>query len=185
MPRPTPDIPNASMADIAFLLLVFFLVTTTIASDRGLSMQLPEPPNPQVEDVPLPDRNLFTILINSNDDVLVEKEPWTGNMRELTDAIKIFIRNNGADPTQSDSPDVATVSFKTDRGTSYEKYIEILDAIQAAYYEIYAENVGLTTAQWREKASDLNNPANLEIYNRSRDGYPMRLSIAEPSSVGG
>ena len=185
MPRPTPDIPNASMADIAFLMLVFFLVTTTIANDRGLSLQLPPPPDPKQDIAEIKDRNVLNIQVNSQDLVLVEKDRWTGSMNDLTDKIKEFITNNGKDPELSDSPDEATVSYKTDRGTTYKKYIEILDAIEAAYYEIYAENAGLTTADWRDKASNLSDPANLEIYNKSREGYPMRLSIAEPTKVGG
>ncbi|MEM9300060.1 MAG: biopolymer transporter ExbD, partial [Bacteroidota bacterium] len=74
--RDNPEINSSSMADIAFLLLIFFLVTTTIANDRGLSLQLP--PNPEdIEniDIKIPERNLFKIQINSADRLLVEGEP--------------------------------------------------------------------------------------------------------------
>lgn len=193
MPRPTPDIPNASMADIAFLLLVFFLVTTTIANDRGLSIQLPPPPEAMPpDDVKIQERNLFKIQVNSFDNVLVEGNPFNGSPSELTNMIKDFVLNYGVDPTSSDSPEKAIVSFKTDRGTSHKKFIEILDAAQAAYYQIYADNAGVTVKKWLDLSSDLNNPENRRLYDigrkRNPDGtveIPMALSIAEPTKAGG
>lgn len=194
MPRPVPDIPNASMADIAFLLLVFFLVTTTVANDKGLSIQLPPPPEalPPDLDIKIQERNLFKIQVNSFDNVLVEGDPFTGTPAELTDRIKKFILNYGADPNSSDNPEKAIVSYKTDRGTSHKKFIEILDAIQAAYYQIYADNAGVTVKKWLELSSDLNDPENRKLYDLGRkkrpDGtpeIPMALSIAEPTKIGG
>ena len=68
MPRNTPEIPNASMADIAFLLLTFFLVTTTMPNNRGLSIALPPPPlEIPPEDVKIQERNMFKIQINSSE----------------------------------------------------------------------------------------------------------------------
>ena len=194
MPRATPDIPNASMADIAFLLLVFFLVTTTVANDRGLSIQLPPPPEalPPDLDIKIQERNLFKIQVNSFDNVLVEGNPYSGSPGELTDMIKKFVLNYGVDPASSDNPEKAIVSFKTDRGTSHKKFIEILDAAQAAYYSIYADNAGVTVKKWLEISSDLNDPENRRLYDLGRkkrpDGtveIPMALSIAEPTKVGG
>lgn len=193
MPRPTPDIPNASMADIAFLLLVFFLVTTTVANIKGLSVGLPPPPEAlPPEDVKIPERNLFKIQVNSFDNLLVEGEPWAGSNDQLTEDIKRFILNNGSDPESSDNPQDAIVSYKTDRGTSHKKFIEILDVIQKAYYDIYADRVGVTNDKWREIASDPNKtPEFEELYDRGRgrtpEGkleIPMNLSIAEPTQVG-
>lgn len=183
MPRATPDIPNASMADIAFLLLTFFLVTTTVANDKGLTILLPPPPEAAPpEDFKIQERNMFKIQINSFDALLVEGEPFTGSMRELTDMIKVFVQNNGMDPQSSDSPEKAIVSYKTDRGTSHKKFVEVLDAAQRAYYEIYAANIGVTVDKWRDIASD---PERKAEYNKSREGYPMNLSIAEPTKIGG
>lgn len=191
MARSTPEIPNASMADIAFLLLTFFLVTTTIANDRGLSIQLPPPPeaNPP-EDVKVQERNMFKIQINSSDALLVEGEPMS-DITGLKDQIKAFIMNNGQDPESSDSPDKAIVSYKTDRGTTHKRFIEILDIIQGAYYDIYAERAGVTNTKWRELSSDLSIPENQVLYDKGRDrrpdgsvGIPMQLSIAEPTKVG-
>ena len=193
MPRPTPDIPNASMADIAFLLLVFFLVTTTVANIKGLSVGLPPPPESLENiDVEIPERNLFKIQVNSFDNLLVEGEPWTGTNNQLTEDIKKFILNNGRDPASSDNPQDAIVSYKTDRGTSHQKFIEILDVIQRAYYDIYAERVGVTNEKWRDIASDPSkSPEYSQLYDQGRgrkpDGkleVPMNLSIAEPTRVG-
>ena len=179
------------MADIAFLLLTFFLVTTTIANDRGLSIQLPPPPEAQPpEDIKVQERNMFKIQVNSSDALLVEGEPMS-DVSGLRDMIKKFILNNGADPESSDNPEKAIVSYKTDRGTSHKRFIEILDIIQGAYYDIYAERAGVTNTKWRELSSDLSVPENQVLYDKGRgrrpDGtieIPMQLSIAEPTKVG-
>lgn len=184
MPRSTPEIPNASMADIAFLLLTFFLMTTTIANDRGLSLQLPPPPEAlPPEDIKIQEHNLFKIQINSSDALLVEGNPMA-DVSGLKDDIKKFIQNNGVDPLSSDSPEKAIVSFKTDRGTSHKRFIEILDLIQGAYYDIYAQQAGVSNERFRKAASDLNDSENRAIYEKGRQGYPMQISIAEPTKVG-
>lgn len=190
--RSNPEINSSSMADIAFLLLIFFLVTTTIANDKGLSLQLPpKPDDVELIDIKIKERNLFKIQINSADRVAVDGEPLE-DISALRGMIKEFVMNYGANPDLSDSPKEAIVSFKTDRGTSYEKYITVLDEIQAAYYDMYAERVGVTNDKWREIASDLANPENRRIYNQGRgklpDGtleFPMNISIAEPTQIGG
>jgi len=190
--REDPEINSSSMADIAFLLLIFFLVTTTIANDRGLSLQLPpDPDDIEKTDIQIPERNLFKIQINSADKMLVEGDPFEEGPEELRKRIKEFVMNNGKDPESSDSPKDAIVSLKTDRGTTQEKFIEVLDAIQGAYYDLYAERVGVTNERWREIASDLTDPENKRLYDKGRgktaDGleFPMNLSIAEPTKIGG
>lgn len=191
MARATPEIPNASMADIAFLLLTFFLVTTTISNDRGLSLSLPPPPDPNQEQIKFQQHNLFTIQLNSSDALLVEGEPMTDDTG-LTEQIKKFILNNGADPELSDNPEKAVVSYKTDRGTTQKRFVEVLDMIQNAYYDIWAERAGVTNKRFREAASDLNDPDNRSIYDKGLgkrpDGsneIPMAVSIAEPTKIGG
>lgn len=190
--RSGPEINSSSMADIAFLLLIFFLVTTTIANDKGLSLQLPpKPEDMELIDVKIKEKNLFKIQINSADKLAVEGEPMT-DITQLRQMIKDFVLNYGKDPESSDSPKEAIVSFKTDRGTSYSRYIEVLDEIQAAYYDMYADRIGVSNERWREISSDLSNPENQRLYNQGRgkgeDGeveFPMNISIAEPTKIGG
>lgn len=94
--RPTAEIPNGSMADIAFLLLIFFLVTTTISNDKGIAMLLPPKPDPNQPPPEITEnaRNIFKILANSQDKLLVEDEPLL-DVTELREMVKIFILNFG------------------------------------------------------------------------------------------
>lgn len=182
--RNQPEINSSSMADIAFLLLIFFLVTTTIANDRGLSLQLP--PNPEdieQQDIKIPERNIFKILLNSADLLLVENEPLE-DPRAIRQMVVDHVLNYGRNPEMSDSPQKAVVSLKADRGTSYEIYITVLNEVQGAYYDMYAERAGVTNERWREIASDLNDPENKRIYDKAREDFPMAISIAEPTRVG-
>ena len=172
---------SSSMADIAFLLLIFFLVTTTIANDKGLTLQLPPNPEDIVQDnVKIPERNIFKILINSSDKLLVENEPMA-DAREIRELVKEFVLNNGTNPKLSDTPKKAIVSIKANRGTSYEKFIEVYNEVQGAYYDMYAARAGVTNAKWREIASKTNDPDNKRIYDEARLDFPMQISIAEPN----
>ncbi|MDH5396896.1 MAG: biopolymer transporter ExbD [Cyclobacteriaceae bacterium] len=190
--RDTPEINSSSMADIAFLLLIFFLVTTTIANDRGLFLLLPPDPDQLIDqDIKIPERNLFKIQINSEDALLVENQPMT-DVEELKEMIHEFIMNRGVDPNLSDSPKDAIVSLKTDRGTTQKRFIEVLDQIKGAYHDIYAERAGVTNKRWREIAADHKDPEIDRLYEIGRgvlpDGkpeIPMNISIAEPTKIGG
>ncbi|MEP4136677.1 MAG: biopolymer transporter ExbD, partial [Cyclobacteriaceae bacterium] len=99
--RDTPEVSSGSMADIAFLLLIFFLVTTTIANDKGIMLLLPPKvdPNEPPPDITKNDRNIFKILANSKDNLLVEDEPYTAPISNLKDDVKSFILNFGK-PTE-------------------------------------------------------------------------------------
>jgi len=189
--RGLPEINSSSMADIAFLLLIFFLVTTTIANDKGLTIQLPPKPEDMEQvDVKIKERNLFKVYINSADRILVEGEIVT-DIPSIRKMVKEHVLNNGRDPEKSESPKEAIISFKTDRGTSYDIFIKVLDELQGAYYDMYAQRVGVTTDQWREIASDHKDPELEKMYNKGRgllpDGdvsFPMNISIAEPTKIG-
>jgi biopolymer transport protein ExbD len=166
------------MADIAFLLLTFFLVTTVIQNHKGILMMLPQfSQNPP--DVPIPERNLFTVQINSADRLLVEGKP-----RETVTGLRVeieeFILNRGRDKKLSDNPLEAVVSLKTDRGTTYKMFIATLDEIKAAYFEIYAKRVGITAEEFR--MLNTNNPREAALYHRAKEGIPMNISMAEPSN---
>jgi len=177
--RLTPEINSSSMADIAFLLLIFFLVTTSIISDKGLYIQLPQYQTEQ-EPVDIPQRNLFTISINANGNLLVENKTYQGSYPDLKGDISKFILNNGRDPSSSDSPEKAIVSFKTSRNTIYKDYIAVLDIIKSAYNQIYADNAGISLEEWRMLANKHNTPELEALFNKGREGFPMNISIAEP-----
>ncbi|MAR16006.1 MAG: hypothetical protein CMB86_02305 [Flammeovirgaceae bacterium] len=204
--RPTAEIPNGSMADIAFLLLIFFLVTTTIANDKGIAMLLPPKPDPNQPppEVTKNDRNIFKILANSQDKLLVEDEPLT-DVFELREMVKSFILNFGSPGEEgvaiynslpssmkayssqvrrsdySDDPTEAVVSFKADRGTSYELYVQVLDQVNAAYNDVYGERVGLSAAEFLQL--DRDDPVQDRKYQTARDGIPRAISIAEPNKI--
>jgi len=182
--RGSAQINSGSMADIAFLLLIFFLVTTTIASDKGLPLFLPPKPDPNQPppEIDKNKRNIFKILINSRDQLLVEDEPFE-DLSQMKPMIKEFLLNYGRNPNLSDSPEEAVVSLKTDRGTSYDIYIKVYDEILGAYNEIYAERVGITAEQWRNL--DLKDPRQRAMYDDAREGFPRNVSIAEPTKTGG
>nr|WKN38027.1 biopolymer transporter ExbD [Tunicatimonas sp. TK19036] len=182
--RNAGEVNAGSMADIAFLLLIFFLVTTTIASDKGLAIQLPPKPDPNdpPPEVKFNERNLFKVLVNSQDRMLVEGEPMD-DASQLREMVQTFVNNNGRDPQSSDNPQDAVVSFKTDRGTSYNRYIEVLDELQGAYYDLYAQRLGLTVKQIREINDQ--EPSVQDRYDELKKEIPMNISIAEPSKVGG
>lgn len=178
--RVSAEVSTSSMADIAFLLLTFFLVTTVMKENKGLALLLP----PLVEHTvpePVHERNVFTVQINSANEFLVEgevRQQITGLRKE----IEKFIMNNGADRTSSDSPEKAVVSLKTDRGTSQAAFIKALDEIQAAYYELYARQAGITPAKFRKL--DMMNAAERKLYDKGRKGIPMNISMAEPARAG-
>lgn len=203
--RPSQEVNAGSMADIAFLLLIFFLVTTTIASDKGILNVLPpklDPNNPPPE-IDKNERNIFNILINANDQLLIEGE-FRDNADGLDDEIKAFVLNFGLpneeatalynslpaslkaqvkrDAESSDHPGEAVVSIKTNRGTSYDKYLEIFDLAKKAYFDIYAERVNLTTDEYRTLTGQ--DDAEQALIDRGKEGIPMAISIAEPDKIG-
>ena len=173
------EVNAGSMADIAFLLLIFFLVTTQIQSEKGLKMRLPPKDNePVVQRIN--DRNIYKILINSEDKLLVEGEPWEEG-QALTPEIVKFIMNNGVDEELSDSPSEAVVSIKTDRGTSYKQFMRVLDQVQGAYYHLRAESLNLTAEEYR--SLDISDPVENTLYQKGRENFPMQISIAEPTNT--
>ncbi|MCW5911110.1 MAG: biopolymer transporter ExbD [Cyclobacteriaceae bacterium] len=171
------EVSTSSMADIAFLLLTFFLMTTVIKNEKGLTLMLPQWNEENIISE-LHQRNVFTIQVNSENQFLIEGEPRNA-LDGVTDEIKKFILNNNIDPSLSENPEKAVVSLKTDRGTSQRAFIEALDAIQAAYYTIYAERAGITPKAFREL--DLNDKRQLQLYDAARKGIPMNISMAEPT----
>ncbi|HMB92610.1 MAG TPA: biopolymer transporter ExbD [Rhodothermales bacterium] len=178
----TPEIPSSSLADIAFLLLIFFLVATTIDVDTGIGMTLPpevDQPPPQIKE-----RNILTILVNDEGDLLVENEAMA--QYALQETVKQHVLNcaptyaYGCQDGFSERPGVAVVSIKTSRATPYAAYIAVLDDIWLAYWEM-----------WNEKARRMGY-ADYETYRRGlvpdqanaiREHIPAQISLAEPDEA--
>ena len=178
--RAMTELNTSSVADIDFLLLTFFLLTTVIADEKGLSISLPrwydDPPTSEVAQ-----RNLFKIQINYADQVMVQGKQ-RNDLSGLKDELKSFIMNFGEDPNLSQTPEKAIVSLKTDRGTSHRAYIQVLDIIQSAYNEIYAARAELSLNEYLKLNPDIDGQK--RIIQKAREGIPMNISIAEPSQVG-
>ena len=178
--RDGAEVNSSSMADIAFLLLVFFLVTTTIATDKGIPMVLP-PKSEQQDEVKLKEKNIFKVLINSKDQMLVEGEPL--EVESIRDDCIEFLNNYGKDPRSSDSPKDAVVSIKADRGTSYEKYLTVLDEVTAAYNQSRANYLNISLEAFLNL--DMDNPEHKRAYDAARAEFPLQISEAEPTDIEG
>lgn len=176
--RLAAELNAGSMADIAFLLLSFFMMTTVIREEKGLAVILPQALTDMAE--PVHDRNVFTVQINGNDQFLVEGERRT-SLEGVQDEITKFILNNGHDPHLSVSPQQAVVSLKTDRGTSYRAFIDALNEIQGTYYNLYAARAGISTKRFRQL--DLSIPEERLLYQKGKEGIPMNISLAEPVAL--
>lgn len=178
------EIPTASMADIAFLLLVFFLLVTTINTEKGIYMQLPPKLDDSVDPPEIRDRNLLVVLVNNNGDVLVEGEFM--RLEDIRAEVVKHVTNDGRDPAYSENPEKAVVSFKTERALPYERYIEVLDEIKGAYADVwndYARSefgaADYPTYKANLDEDDPNTPED-EGADLVKDRYPLKLSLAEP-----
>jgi biopolymer transport protein ExbD len=173
--RVNNEVNAGSMADIAFLLLIFFLVTTTIVEDKGVLVRLPpwsdEPP-PVLK---FKTRNVYSILVNANNDLLVRGE--VKNIKDLKDGIKEFILNPTKRDDLSESSDEAIVSIKNDRGTKYDTYLTVYNEVKAAYNELRDEQA---ERKFGKKYEFLSTAQAKEV----NEIIPMKLSEAEPTSFG-
>lgn len=200
--RKLEEINAGSMADIAFLLLVFFLVTTTMDTSWGLSRRLPPPLlENQEPPPPIKDRNVFVVLANANDQLLVEGELM--DISELRAAAKEFIANPARKEDlpefkETDIPLLGRVpvskqviSLQNDNGTSYNLYIQVQNELEAAYNELRNElsvqRFGIRYDVLEEQAdpTGANDEKAQEMVEAIRDVYPQRISEAEPKNVGG
>lgn len=189
--RAIPEINAGSMADIAFLLLIFYLVTTTMDTDKGINRKLPPFDEELVEDPPpIKERNIFTVLVNSNDQLLVEDEYL--QISELRAKAMEFVDNNGDGSceycqgynisTSSDNPDKAVVSLQNDRGTSYGMYVKVQNELVAAYEDLrerYAQE------KFGRSYRSMDSEEDKEILKEIKLAYPQKISEAEPLNIGG
>lgn len=169
------EINAGSMADIAFLLLIFFLVTTTIAEDKGILVKLP----PWSEDEPditkLKTRNVYSVLVNANNQLLVRGEEK--KLKNLKDNTIEFITNPNRADDLAESPTKAIISLKNDRGTSYKTYLEVYNELRAAYNSIWED-------QAQKRYSKAYDDLPIAYKKAIRGDFPLVISEAEPTAFG-
>ena len=174
--RLTNEINAGSMADIAFLLLIFFLVTTTIVQDKGITVKLPPWSEEEVDATKLKTRNVFSVLVNAQNQLLVRDEP--ANIEQLKDRAKEFIMNPRGQDDLAEKPTKAIISLKNDRGTNYETYLEVYNELKAAYNELWDEE-----AQ-RKYGTEYSDKMPREQKKAIKGKIPFVLSEAEPTAFG-
>ena len=188
--RKVPDINLSSTADIAFLLLIFFLITTSMDTDRGLARLLPPPPEDQDQDNTdkIKERNVLQVYLNK-DDALMCGNDYIG-VDQLREKAKEFIANvanaeHMPEKTQKNVEffgtylvnDKHVISLQNDRGSSYQAYISVQNELVAAYNELRDE---LAEQKFGTTYAELNDDQQKAI----REIYPQRISEAEPKKYG-
>ena len=187
--KKVPAMNTSSTADIAFLLLCYFLMTTTMGSQTGLSRRLPPMPdqNQKVEDQKVNRRNIIVVKINSADRILAGSEPI--DVSQLKDKIKEFLTNPADDPNlpEKEMIDIegygecpvskGVISLQNDRGTSYQAYIAVQNELVKAVNEIRDDfsrrNYGKAFSALDEEKQDI-----------VKKAVPQNISEAEPKDVG-
>ena len=197
MARQVNEINAGSMADIAFLLLIFFLVTTTMDIDTGITRKLPPPPPKDQEDIKVKERNTLKVMVNKSDRLLVNGKP--GDIANLRSEVREFLRNpdihnpNSPDnkPEKRKEPvnlpllggDVyvskGIISLKNDRGTSYDMYIQVQNELAAAIRELRDE---LSQQYFGMKFGQLTDNNKIKAIQKA---IPVAISEAEPADIGG
>ncbi|MFM8565915.1 MAG: ExbD/TolR family protein [Bacteroidota bacterium] len=184
--RAVPEINAGSMADIAFLLLIFFLVTTTMDVDKGLLVKLPPWTEESSEEQDIKEKNIFVVLVNAQNQLLIEDE--YASLEDIRRLAKEFIDNNGdgscedcrglRDPNSSDNPRKAVISLQNDRGTSYKTFVTVRNELLGAYAELRNDLAERKYGRDYESLSETDKEAVNEI-------YPQFISEAEPVKIGG
>jgi len=197
--REAPEVNAGSMADIAFLLLIFFLVTTTIGVDQGINRLLPRyEENPPVP--PINERNILPVLVNKDNQLLVNEQ--VVQLKDLRQTAIDFLENNGEgncnycftgkkNPSSSDHPDKAVISLSNDGLTTYGMYIAVQNELVAAYTFLRdRECKRRYNMSFSEMEYIYNDPASKATEGLIEDlepkvkliqeMFPMRLSEAEP-----
>lgn len=190
--RKVPAMNATSSADIAFMLLIFFLITTSMDTDKGLARRLPPPvPKDQKKDndVDIKKRNLLIVLINSNNQVLCGDQFI--DVKQLKEKVKEFIDNPYNDEHKPEKVEVDVpfygkqmvtknhvISLMNDRGTEYQAYINVQNEIAAAYNEL-RDNVA--QKKFNKPFAELDE----EQQSAVQMIYPQKISEAEPKNYGG
>ena len=187
--KKVPAMNTSSTADIAFLLLCYFLMTTTMGSQTGLSRRLPPMPdkNQKVEDQKVNRRNIIQVKINSADRILAGSEPI--DVSQLKDKIKEFLTNPANDPNLPEKEiqniegfgeypvSKGVISLQNDRGTSYQAYIAVQNELVKAVNELRDD---FSRANFGKKFSRLSE----EEQDIVKKAVPQNISEAEPKDTG-
>ena len=188
--RKAPSINSSSSADIAFMLLIFFLITTSMDTDRGLARRLPPPvPKEQKDqDGDIKKRNLLLVLINSNNQILCGDQYV--DIKQLKDLVKEFVQNpfndeHKPEKVEEDVPFFGKVmitknhiiSLQNDRGTEYQAYIDVQNELARAYNELRNEISKEKFGKLFEALTEEQQDAVIKI-------YPQKISEAEPKNYG-
>ena len=188
MAKSTPALNTTSSADIAFLLLIFFLVSTTMDVDKGIQRRLPPMPdeNQKQQDIKVNRRNIVVVRINSQDRILAGGVPM--DVTQVKEKIKEFIINpaNSESLPEKEMKDIegfgqyavskGVVSLQNDRGTSYSAYLRVQNEIVKAFNEIRDD---FAMVNYGSKYADLDE----EKQRIVRDAVPQSISEAEPKDV--
>ena len=196
--RAAPEINAGSMADIAFLLLIFFLVTTTMEKDSGISRKLPPMQDENIEPPIIKERNIFKVIVNANDELLVEDELM--ELKDVREAAIAFLDNGAGvgpdacdycqgakDPASSVNPKIAVIMLSNDRGTTYGTYIAVQNELVAAYNFLRDRTAqqmyGKSFKQMEADYADVTYPGNKETLEKQieeiRNMWPQALSEAD------
>ncbi len=197
--RGIPEVNASSMADIAFLLLIFFLVSTTMDTDTGLFRKLPPMPekDQKEEQKEIKERNIFVVLVNKYNQLFVENDLM--EIHDLRAAAKEFIENpeNKSNlpervPTEVDFfgtwpvTKYHVISLQNDRGTSYKTYMAVQNELTAAYNELRND---LSMKKFGVKYDELSRGTDMEEEDARKKAideiYPLKISEAEPKDIGG
>lgn len=189
MARPVQEINAGSMADIAFLLLIFFLMVTTMDIESGLQRRLPPMPdeNQKQDDIQVNRRNILVVRLSDSDGLLAGGEMMDVSM--LKDKAKEFLLNPADDVTLPEKEEKmiegfgpfrvskGVISLQNTRGTSYKAYIEVQNELVKAVNEIRDD---FAMANFGKKYIALDE----ERQRIVRDAIPQNISEAEPKDTG-
>ena len=174
--RMSNEINAGSMADIAFLLLIFFLVTTTIVEDKGILVKLPPWSEEEPDITKLKERNVYSVLVNAQNQLLVREQPM--RIEDLRGNAKEFIANPQRREDLAEKPTKAIISLKNDRGTEYDTYLRVYNELKGAYNELWNELCQ------RKFGIDYSEDLPIAYRKAIKEEIPFVLSEAEPTNFG-
>lgn len=181
--RELPEVNAGSMADIAFTLLIFFLVSTTLATDKGEKVLLPKwnPDNQQEQDIEITDRNVLAIDVRQDGSLALEGNDFL--YAQLKDETIEFLMNNGRNPEYSDSYDESAVNIRVHPDAPYDSYLEAYSNVKKAFTQIRDE---YSLNKYGKRYDDFTE-AEQEASDEVRDTYPLKLfeKVMDEEDMGG